>query len=353
MKEPFKHILQHFQIPSDDYSVQMINTGHINHTYKVIGKEHSFLLQKVNTQIFRQPEVLMDTIYKVSKYLQKLDYNYGIIKITPTRSGQFTYKNGDSHWRLTNYFENTYSINEIQKTKQAYQAGQMFGDFINALDGMPTTSLGFSIPDFHNGTLRWEQYQRAIKKDIAKRRKEVKGLIEELEKTKDIFQMVNLLIENQQLPIRVTHNDTKINNLLWDRNTHQPVAIIDWDTIMPATILSDFGDMVRTFASSVNEEERDLNQVNLNMDIFKNMVEGFMQNVKNCITPLEKEHLMNGAIWIIYMQTIRFLTDYLNGDTYYKTSYDQQNLDRAKNQFQLLKITMRRKLEMEHYIQSI
>lgn len=353
-KEKLQQIISHFEISDKEYDFQKISIGHINQTYKVIGKEASYLLQQINTSIFQEPEILMGNIYKVSHYLQAQDYNYGILKAFPTKNATLTYKDENNKvWRLMNFFENTYSIDKVSEMEQAFQGGKMFGHFINALKNIKPHDLGYSIPNFHNGKLRWQQFEQAIQENRAGRLNGVKSLISDIKLECTTFFEVNELLNKKQIPTRIMHCDTKINNLLFDKIKNTPIAVIDWDTIMPATVLSDFGDMVRTFANSADEEETDLSKVQLDYELFGNMTRGFLSEVKNVISEVEKKQLINGAIWIVYMQVLRFLTDFLNGDIYYKIVYNKQNLDRTLNQFQFLKELKSFKKDMEGLILSM
>ena len=216
------------------------------------------------------------------------------------------------------------------------QAAEAFGDFINALNTIPAQKISYTIPQFHDGILRWKQFQAAIELDLKGRKKSISTLIQDIEREQSIFQEVNHAILKGKFPTRITHNDTKINNLLFDKNTHQVAAIIDWDTIMPSIVLSDFGDMMRTLASSKGEETMEFDSIEFRLDAIEKISQGFASSSKGWIENNELTYLSKSGIWITYMQCIRFLTDYLNGDIYYKIIYPRHNLNRAKNQFFLL-----------------
>jgi aminoglycoside phosphotransferase (APT) family kinase protein len=236
--------------------------------------------------------------------------------------------------------------------RQMEQAAEAFGDFINALNTIPVKKISYTISQFHDGILRWKQFQEAIELDLKGRKKSINGLIQDIEKEQSIFQEVNHAILKGQLPTRITHNDTKINNLLFDENTDQVVAIIDWDTIMPSTALSDFGDMMRTFASSEGEESTIFDAIEFRLDAFEKVSQGFANSSKKWIEESELMYLPKSGIWITYMQCIRFLTDYLNGDTYYSITSPLHNLDRARNQFFLLQDMLKKQSIISQIILS-
>lgn len=337
MSSNIDHILAAYPFYNKNYNLLPIDIGNINETYRINTGEDSFLLQKINTTIFKEPKILMANIELVSNHLHQNDYSKGILKPFFTKK-QRTYHvdNQGQYWRILPFFKNTYSINVATNLHQIEQAAEAFGGFINALNSIPPQKLNYTIPQFHDGILRWQQFQEAKALDLRGRKKSVSGLIQAIEKEQSIFQEVNDAILKGKLPTRITHNDTKINNLLFDENTHQVAAIIDWDTIMPSTVLSDFGDMMRTFASSKGEESTAFDTIEFRLDAFEKISRGFARSSKKWIENKELLYLSKAGIWMTYMQCIRFLTDYLNGDVYYSIDYPNQNLDRTRNQFFLL-----------------
>jgi thiamine kinase-like enzyme len=347
------HILAAYPFYKKEYTLSPIDIGNINETYRVDIRARSFLLQKINTTIFKNPIALMGNIELVANHLNQSDYEKGVLKPFFTKK-QTTY-HIDTHgqyWRVLPFFKNTYSINVATNLRQMEQAAKAFGDFINALNTIPAKKISYTIPQFHDGILRWKQFQEAIELDLKGRKRSINGLIQDIEKEQSIFQEVNHAILKGKLPTRITHNDTKINNLLFDKNTHQVAAIIDWDTIMPSTALSDFGDMMRTFASSEGEESIAFDTIEFSLDAFEKMSQGFASSSKKWIEESELMYLSKSGIWITYMQCIRFLTDYLNGDIYYSITSQLHNLDRARNQFFLLQDMLKKQSIISQIILS-
>ena len=351
IKKELEVIFNQFAVTQGNYEFIPIDIGHINQTYKATNGVSNYLFQKINTSIFKEPGLLMKNIERVAQHLQEENYSKQILKPIYTNTRQiFSIDKNDNYWRVFPFFENTYSVNVAKNLSQVLEASQAFGEFVSVLRTIDVKRIGITISDFHNGTLRWQQFEEAIEKDVCGRKKAIEPLIVEIKEHQAIFQNINQIINKGDLPLRITHNDTKINNLLFDKNTHQSVAVIDWDTIMPNTILSDFGDLVRTFACSADEEEKDFSQIKFRLDIFKAICNGFSIETKNWLKQNEIECLAESGIWITFMQTIRFLGDYINGDIYYHTNYPNQNLNRAINQFTFLKEMLKNIEEMKQEI---
>ena len=345
-------ILANFAIPIDDYNLIKLTIGHINDTYKVEGKR-CFLLQKINTSIFQNPNGLMENIERVCKHLKQSTYPYEVLNIIKTKSGALFFNEETiGCWRVFDFIENSYSIDEVDDNNQAFQGGQVFGTLLNCLVDLNPIEIVETIPDFHNWNMRWEAFEIALDADLVQKKGTILHFIQEVIKYEKWLKNTLEKIVKDELPIRITHNDTKINNILFDRKTRAVKAVIDWDTIMPSTVIADYGDMLRTFACSANEEEKDRSKVNFDFEKFRYFTDGFLSKMKQRITEAEQNNLINGGLILTYIQAIRFLTDYLNGDTYYQTNYPAQNLIRAKNQMHLFEQLLNNKLTMEKYISS-
>jgi thiamine kinase-like enzyme len=330
-------IIHHFIQPPIIEEPIPFGTGHINDTYKFsVGKNGlntSFILQKINTTIFQNPLAIMENIEKVAFHLSAQNYPKRILKPLSTQTGSPCLKiESNAYWRVFPFFENTYTIDRVEEENQAFEAAKAFGEYLNYLKNLDLNSLKTTIPNFHNGMLRLKKFEKVLKSAPEDRINlslfEIHFIIEH----QGIFKKINEL----NLPLRVTHNDTKINNVLFDKTNGKAAAIIDLDTLMPGIVLSDFGDMVRTFTNSADEDEADLTKVRMRKIILEALTEGFLSEMKD-LTTLEKDRLIDGAKWIILMQALRFLTDFLEGDIYYKTHYSNHNLVRAKNQIALFK----------------
>lgn len=343
-------ILANFAIPTDNYNLIKLTIGHINDTYKVEGKR-CFILQKINTTIFQNPHGLMENIERIGKHLQQSEYPYDLLSIVKTKSGALFFSDEKMGcWRVFDFIENSYSIDEVADEKQAFQGGEIFGTLLNCLIDLNPIEIVETIPDFHNWKMRWNAFEIALETDFAQKKRLISEFIQEVRKHEKWLKITLEKIVKDRLPTRITHNDTKINNILFDRKTGAAKAVIDWDTIMPSTLIADYGDMLRTFASSANEEEKDRSKVNFDFEKFSHFTDGFLSKMKRKITEAEQNHLINGGLILTYIQTIRFLTDYLNGDTYYQTHYSGQNLVRAKNQMHLFKHLFQNRKIMEEYV---
>jgi len=327
-------IAQQFFPNSLPIAIRSFGNGHINDTYRIIFPQKNYLLQRINHSVFSSPKTVMENIQIVADFLEKKDYSDYLLKPILTQKKHPLFKdNSDSFWRVFPFFEETTTLEKAENPSQAYEAAKAFGSFSNMLNGLNINDLKFVIPDFHNGLMRWTTFRHSIKNGQEKRIKTAKGEIQFLEKNAILFKEIAHL----NLPLRVTHNDTKISNILFDKKREKAIAVIDWDTIMPGIVLSDFGDMVRTFGSAATEDETDLNNVFIQPTLYEAIEQGYLEAMADSLHSVERSHLKKGAKWIILMQAVRFLGDYLMGDVYYKTAYDEHNLVRARNQIQLLK----------------
>ncbi len=318
-------------------SIETLKSGHINDTFKVDIQSHnsvdSYILQRVNHHIFTEPLKIMENIENVALHLQSKGYPKPILSCLKTLKGDYFHQNTEGYWRMIPFINNTYSILKAENDNQAFQAAKAFGEYSRYLNDIDVKKIHTIIPNFHNAAFRISQFHDALNS---------KPLEERLENTKSIMDYVNQKIHYftnyiPTIPVRVTHNDTKISNILFDKTTQNASCIIDLDTLQPETILSDFGDMVRTYTPQYGEDEKDIEKVEMRLDYMKALIEGFLSEVDPFLTENEKKNLIYGAKRTIFVQALRFLTDYLNNDTYYKTSYPEQNLNRTLNQITLLK----------------
>lgn len=347
MNYNLNEILKQFNIEVD---VTAYGNGHINDTYIVSGTPR-YILQKINTDIFKNPKELMNNIQAVTEFLRdKIKKNGGdpdreTLALINTNDGKPFYQTEDGLcFRMYKFIDNAKSYDLIEDETQFYHAARAFGKFQNMLSDFPASQLFEVIPAFHNTRKRFEDFKISINEDKAGRLDLIQNEIDFALRREKYVDVVVDLLNNKILPTRVTHNDTKINNVLLDEITGEGVCVIDLDTVMPGSLLYDFGDALRTGASTGTEDEKDLDKIWFNLDLFKAFTKGFLEELGDSITEKELELLPFSAILMTYECGIRFLGDFLNGDTYFKVDYDTHNLDRARTQFKLIE-DMESKLE--------
>lgn len=356
-----KEILRRFGIESDSLSITPTGNGHINDTFRVSAPDlpgSGYILQRINHNVFTDVDTLQRNIETVTDHLRRKlekggekDIDRKVIRLIPDRKTGKTYLfDGDSYWRVELLIDNA-ETRETVTPENARHAGEAFGRFQEMLSDLPV-ALQESIPDFHNMELRLSQLREAAEADRVGRRASVEWLIEELEKRSSHACLAERLSREGRLPKRVCHCDTKINNMLFDRDG-EVLCVIDLDTVMPSFVFSDYGDFLRTAANKGDEDDRDLSRVEWDMDIFKAFTEGYLASAAGFLTDVEIANLPYAAERFAYMQTVRFLADYLNGDVYYKTDYPEHNLVRSKAQFKLLQEVEAHLPEMEAFIASL
>ena len=331
-------VLRNFDI---EYSAKRYGNGHINDTY--LTQSNEFILQRINTNIFKNPYELMENIENVTQFIRKKivlsggNPNRETLTVIKTADGKSCYKYDDkNYFRMYRFIIDTVTIENEKTNKILFNAGRGFGHFQNLLDDFPVEKLHETIVDFHNTPKRIEALKKSIANDAAGRAESVKEEIEFALSHADFASVVVKGLEDKSIPTRVTHNDTKINNILFDKNTLDAVCVIDLDTVMPGSALYDFGDALRMGASTAAEDETDLEKVWFDEEAFKYFSWGYCQEVGNKLTKTEKDLLYLAPKLMTYECGIRFLTDYLDGDTYFKIHRKNHNLDRARNQFKLV-----------------
>jgi thiamine kinase-like enzyme len=314
-------------------AIEPFGSGLINTTWKVTAGVAQFVLQQINTTVFRNPIVIARNLLKINRYLQRHFPDYLFISPLATEKGEYLLEYNNEVYRLLPFVKNSYSFNYVTDEKQAYEAARQFGTFTRLLKEFDVSTLEYTLKDFHNLALRYEQFENAIKKSHPMRAAEASVEIQEMIRHKMIYVKYQEVIG--RLPLRVIHHDTKINNVLFDKDNNG-ICVIDLDTVMPGSFLSDVGDMMRTYLSPADEEEIDLDKVLIRSPILNAVVEGYLTAMGDTLSEVETSYLYYGGEFMIYMQALRFLTDHLNGDIYYRISRPGQNLDRARNQLSLL-----------------
>ncbi|WP_299460925.1 aminoglycoside phosphotransferase family protein [uncultured Microscilla sp.] len=316
---------------------QPFGNGHIHDTYRLETakgpSKHTYILQRFNHQVFNRPALVMQNILRVTTHLQQQGCTTPTLVLT--RQGEPYYTASDGFcWRVLTFIADTYTIEEVQNENQAYEAARCFGSFARQLSTLPLHQVHETIPRFHDLSHRYTQFTQALPQAFPERVEKAAEAIRLIEQRVTLRNQVAEVLP--MLPLRVLHNDTKVNNVLLHNDTHQGVCAIDLDTVMPGYVLYDFGDMVRTFVSPVPEDARQLDGVIVRKHIFEALTKGYLQAWGAELQEVEKQSLWLGARLMPYMIGMRFLTDYLQGDVYYKTTYAGHNLDRAMNQLTLL-----------------
>ncbi|UKJ06831.1 phosphotransferase enzyme family protein [Solitalea lacus] len=361
--EHIKEILSQFNIEGTIVEVTPFGSGHINDTYLLRNESENlpdYLLQRINHAIFTDVPGLMNNVLLVTNHLktklsEKIDSNpeKEVLTIVKLKNGSLYYNdsNGD-YWRIYHYIPNTKSYDILENEEQAYEGGKAFGRFQLLLADLNASLLIETIPNFHNIEMRLNRFNDAVKADVVGRKEEVLQEIKFINERVDQMKSILNLGKAGKLPLRITHNDTKFNNVLLDKND-KVQCVIDLDTVMPGYVAYDFGDAIRTIINSASEDEKDLDKIKLNIPLFESYTKGYFTEAEQFLTPLEVESLMMGVLLFPYMQAVRFLTDYLEGDTYYKTHFEGHNLQRTKAQLQLLKEIEANKSQLQNIIEQV
>ncbi|WP_446784872.1 phosphotransferase enzyme family protein [Macellibacteroides fermentans] len=357
--EQLMAILKQFAIDEDMVSAVPFGNGHINDTLKVTNSkgEIKYILQRINHHIFTNVDMLQNNIFTVTSHIrEKLvargeqDVDRKVLTFIPAKDGKLYHFDGDSYWRVCLFIPRSKSFEEVTP-QLSYEAGKAFGDFQTMLSDLPADALGETIPNFHNMEFRLKQFRDAVEANAAGRLEEVKDLVAEIEKRAKDMCIQEELYREGKLKKRTNHCDTKVNNIMFDEEG-KVLCVIDLDTVMPGFVLSDIGDFIRTGANTGAEDDENLDNVEVNLEIFEAYTRGYMETAKAFLTPQEIKLLPYGGRLLTYMQTVRFLTDYINGDTYYKIHSPKHNLIRTKAQFKLLLSLEAHAPEMDGFVQT-
>ena len=358
MDEQLKKVCQAFRLPGTYLGYEAIQVGIVNQTYKVNvrledGKEKSFLVQNVNTYAFRNPIGLMNNIDLVTEHIRQKCPEKRSLHFHHTEDRKTYLLDGKDFWRVMNYIPSaTYSATTDPVILR--NAGRAFGEFQAQLLDIDIDQLVETIPNFHNTLWRYEnEFLPAVEADKAGRAAAVQAEIQFVKDRKADTHRLSDLAAAGQLPLRVTHNDTKLNNVLFDATAGEAICVIDPDTVMPGLAHYDFGDSIRFGANTAAEDEADLSKVSLDLDYFGAYAKGFLSQAGESLTQTEIDQLAFSAKLMTFECGMRFLTDYLNGDTYFKTAYPEHNLVRARNQFALVADMERKMDQMEALIAAL
>lgn len=355
-QKDLQHIANQFEIEGNVTEVKPLGNGLINTTYKVVtdGNTPDYVMQHINTDIFPDVDMLMNNIVAVTGHIRKkleakhtADIDRKVLKFVPCKDGKYYYNHDGKIWRIMVFIPDTISKSGVTP-ESSYIVGETFGDFQAMLADIPE-KLGETIKDFHNIEFRLQQFHDAVKADKVGRLAGVKDIVEEIEKRADSMCRSEQLFREGKLPKRICHCDTKVDNILFDKDDNV-LCVIDLDTVMPSFIFSDYGDFLRSAANTMPEDSPEYDKIDFRMDIFKSFTEGYLKTARAFLTPIEIENLPYAATLFPYMQLVRFFADYLDGDNYFKTQYPEHNLVRSKNQLTLLKRAEEKIADMQAFI---
>ena len=327
--------------------VEPLTSGLINQTWKITDGESQFILQQINTQVFKNPLDVAANIRMIKDYLNKHSPAYLFVGPISNNNGHdIVYEEREGFFRIFPFIKGSHTIDVVSSPEQAYEAAFQFGTFAKLLSGFDVTNLHTTIPDFHNLLLRYQQFEHSLKTGNEKRIRQSVTIIKDLKDRIAIVNEFERLRKNPAVKERVTHHDTKISNVLFNANG-RGMCVIDLDTIMPGYFISDVGDMMRTYLSSANEEEKDFTKIEIREDYFRGIVQGYAKAMSDKLTDAEKKLVTYSGEFLVYMQALRFLTDYLNNDIYYGAKYEEHNFVRAGNQVELLKQMEEKKILLD------
>jgi len=356
-----RHVSRHFQMPGKLVSLRRLGHGHINDTYLLTyERQKRFLhlvLQRINHNVFRNPEALMSNFERILAHLhvvwEKPDSANRPPQLIPARDGKPLFLDDIGHfWRSYLYISGT-TYDQPKRRHIAHSAASIFGSFQSDLADFPSPRLYETIPDFHDTVKRFQFFEKILGKDLQKRAVSAKKEIAFALAHKDMASLLLSLHRKGKLPERIVHNDAKMNNVIFDKKTDRAISIIDLDTVMPGLSLYDFGDLVRTMTCPEAEDERDLSKITMRMSYFKAIADGYLSTASTFLNQCEKDHLAFGGKLITFETGLRFLTDHLNGDIYFKIHRPGQNLDRCRRQFKLVESIEQQEQAMNKYVEGI
>jgi len=340
-QETLNHVLLNYQCSIDNSSVSPLGNGLINSTYLVRNNNANFVLQRINKNVFKYPEQVIENAELINQHLlaKKQNHHYllsPIWQVSTIHNQPMVIDSDNEYWRAIQYIPNCFTVEEVSTPEQAKQVATAFAQFTSALSDFPATSLAEIIPGFHDLSKRMNDLKAVIAADSHGRLASCQSLVDFCFAQQPFINDVEQL--TKRLPIQVTHNDTKINNLLFSTKSNKPLAVIDLDTCMPGYLMHDFGDMVRTCCSNLSEDSTDLENMSVSFKIYSALAQGYIEAFGDKMSELEQQSLVVGAQLLPFMIGVRFLTDYLDGDNYFHVGHDGHNLDRAKNQLNLYRL---------------
>ena len=354
-------LLNAFTFEGELVDIKQLHDGHINNTYVFNfndnGKIRRYLVQILNTYVFKQPDALMDNVVGVTNHLRKAvianggDPERECLTVYPAKDGKPYYIDSEGNfWRCYNFIFNAHSCQSVENAEVFFNAAKAFGKFQQMLADYPGETLCETIPNFHNTESRFADFQKAVADNLSGRADSVQEEIEFVRAREADCSVLVELLRNGELPLRVTHNDTKLNNVMFDDETNEGICVVDLDTVMPGLSLYDFGDSIRFGASTASEDEKDLSKVSMSLDLFRTYTLGYLTTAGESLTAKEIEYLPFSAKLMTLECGMRFLGDYIYGDVYFKTAYPEHNLDRCHTQFVLVADMERKMDEMKKIV---
>lgn len=359
-----KDICASFDIGGKYVGCEEVPTGNINCTFRVRfirdGEDKEYILQKINKSVFTEPEKVMDNILRVTAHVRKnvkkcgLSTRTGVLRVFLTVEDEkpFFIDDCGDYWRCYRFIKNSVTYDSVANLEILSRVGSAFGRFQNFLDGFDATSLFITIPDFHNTKKRFASLYAAVKENPFNRAEKVAEEAAKLFAFEKEACALQEYLDSGKIPYRVTHNDTKCNNVSFDKDSGEALAVLDLDTVMPGAIAHDFGDAVRFAANTLVEDDPNFDGVALDLAKYEAFAKGFMSEVKDNLTDLEKSTMNSGVFAMTVELAVRFLTDYITGDKYFKTKYPGHNVDRARNQIALAEDILRKKLSMDEILKK-
>jgi len=342
--DQLRNVFSQFDDSSDIVSYTELASGHINDTYLIeTSNNKNFVLQRINHGVFKDVPGLINNKVAISKHIQKKLSHLSksgrerkvLTFVTSKDGAPFYFDKSGGYWNMMVYITNSITYETVKNEEVAYEGGKLIGDFLNLTNDFDARQLTEVIPKFHDMSFRFSQFEDSLKVASKERLMKAKKYIDKVWSLKDEMHILQNLKESGAIKLRVTHNDTKISNVLFDTNK-KGLCVIDTDTVMPGIVHYDFGDAIRTICNSAAEDETNLALVNFNIDYYNAYLKGFLEKMNSSLSPIELKYLPLGAKTMIFIMALRFLTDFLNGNIYYKTKYPNHNLDRSKNQFKLI-----------------
>ena len=356
----FSELVSKFDINLNIKEIAAYGNGHINDTFLVKTSPEEapdYMLQRKNHKIFKDVPGMMNNIMITTNHIRnklvvsgEKEVDRKVMTYFPAKDGQMFVNDAEgNYWTLFLFIADSRGVESIQKPEQAFSAARAFGHFQQQLADLPGEKLIETIPNFHNGISRLFDFQLSILKDIAGRVNDTQLLINKIIDRSAEMTSLQRWLDDKTLPLRITHNDTKINNILFDQDNNT-LCVIDLDTVMPGSALYDFGDAIRTLGNTAPEDEPDITKIAFNREIFEAFAQGYLSEAKAFLTSMEIDHLVFSCRYMAWEQGMRFLTDYLNGDAYYKTDYKGHNLVRAKAQVRYLEVLEENKEVMDKIV---
>jgi len=337
----------------DTATIQSFGSGLIHNTWKIEDRSKEYILQRINHEVFKEPSFIADNITRISSWLEKNHPEYFFVAPLKTkRKESIVHIPGEGFFRLFPFVKDSHTHNIAQTPQQAFEAARQFGSFTRVLNNFPVEDLKITLPDFHNLSFRYSQFEEAVRSGNSTRAAEAKKTIDYLYSHKGILSIYQQIISDREFKLRVTHHDTKINNVLFDKN-EKGICVIDLDTVMPGYFISDIGDMMRTYLSPVSEEEKDFDKISIRENFFYAIARGYLEEMGEELSQAEINHFVYSGMFMIYMQALRFLTDHLNNDKYYGASYAGHNYIRAMNQVTLLQRLLEKRTELNEMVARI